>query len=200
MAATSATISAYIGMPTLWQESGFGVPVQKEPITEKSATSWLAGSFVVRTGTGASVVLEPVISAGTLIYGQSPDVAFMGGLALTVAPTPPTALFGFNHYPFDPRDRIFSINIANASASGATIGVNTGVSYLGDGTNGVALAPGDQYGIVRPTSGAYVGVQFLDVTNTTQKVFEIVGVDPRNIPGCASTRVLVKVIPTVIQA
>lgn len=202
MAATSATISQFIGMPTLYQEQGPEVPVQKPSLPEKTAATiatWLAGSFVVRTGSAPSEVLEAVLSNALLIYGVSPDAAFSAGATIPT-PMPPVSLFGFNHYCFDPRDRIYSINIANNSAAGATIGLNTGVSYLGDGTNGVALAAGQQYGIVRPTSGTYNNVQFLDVTNTTNKVFEIVGVDPRNIPGCASTRVLVKVIPIVIQA
>lgn len=202
MAATCATIAAFIGQPTIWQEQGPELPVQKETLPEKTAATiafWLAGSFVVSTGTGVSVVLEGVLTAGTLIYGFCPDAALSNGVAIAT-PTPPTALFGFNHSCFDPRDRVFSMNLANASAAGATIGLNTGVNYIGDGTNGVAIAPGQQYGIVRPTSGTYNQVQFVDVTNTTQKVFEIVGPDPRGKTTDASCRVLVKVIPTVIQA
>lgn len=195
MAATCATIAALIGSPTLWEEHQASVPVQKDPIIEKASTSWFAGSFVVRTGTDVNVVLEPVITDGVLVYGQSPDAAF----GTSAAPTPPTGLFGLSHYPFDVRDRIFSINISDSSASGARIGVNTGVNYNGDGTSGVALAPGQQYACIRPTSGTYSGVQFLDVTDTTNKVFEIVGFDPRGKATDASCRVLVKIIPTTIQ-
>lgn len=198
MAATCATIAAFIGQPTLWQEHAPEVPSQREPLIEKAATSWLAGSFVVRTGTDVNVVLEPVISAGTSIYGFCVDAAFSAGNTVS-APTPPTGLFGLSHYPFDVNERIYSINISDSSASGARIGINTGVNYNGDGTSGVALAPGAQYGLVRPTSGTYKDVQFLDVTNTTQKIFTIIGIDPRGKATDASCRVLVKIVGTAIQ-
>lgn len=199
--ANSTTIAALIGQPAIWQEQGPELPVQKDAIAEKTAAiiaSWLQSSFVVRTGVAPAVVLEACLSAATLIYGMSPDAAFSAGVAIPT-PVPPVGLFGFNHYPFDPRDRIFSMNIADGSASGATIGLVTGPSYNGDGTAAVPLAPGLQFGIVRPTSGTYKDFQFVDVSNTTQKVFEIVGPDPRGRQTDANCRVLVKVIPTVIQ-
>lgn len=198
MAATCATISPIIGNPTLWQEHGPEVPVQRDPLVEKAATSWFAGSFVVRTGTDVNVVMEPVISAGVSIWGFCPDAAFSAGATIS-APTPPTGLFGLSHYVFEASDRIYSMNISDSSATGARIGLNTGVNYQGDGTSGVALAPGQQYGMVRPTSGTYKDVQFIDVTNTTQKLFTIVGLDPRSKITDATCRVLVKVIGTVIQ-
>lgn len=186
--------------PFLREEAGGNhVCVQKDPLPEASGltstTGWLAGSFVYTSGTGASTVLNKVATAGTVIYGQSPDSS-----ANTAAPVLPTKLFGLNHYPFDVRDRIMEINI---SGSVATIGTSSGATYAGGGTNGVALAPGQQYGIVTATTGTYTNYQLLDVSNTTQKVFEIVGLanTPQNPQTTTDNnpRVLVKVIASVIQ-
>lgn len=116
---------------------------------------------------------------------------------------PPQALFGLNHFPFDVRDRFLEINASNASASGANIGLTTGVTWNGGGTSGVALAPGQQYGLIRLTSGIYAGYQMLDVTNTTQKFFEIVDLSQRGggqSKDDNNPRLIVKVIPTLIQA
>ena len=197
-------IASIIGQPFIREEAGGNQPcVQKDPVTEVAATSWLPMSLVYTSGTGASIVLNPVITAGTVVYGMSPDSA-KGSATAAALLTPPFALFGLFHYPFDLRDRIIEINIASSTATVTTIGTVNGVTYAGGGTNGVALAPGAQYGILRATSGPYIGMQFLDVNNTTQKIFEIVGLAPATaltVNGATDNnpRVLVKVIPTVIQ-
>lgn len=186
------TISAFIGPVQLKEEAYNGVPVQKDPVVENGTSqTWLKSSFVFTSGTGASVVLNGLATAGTVIYGLAPASAVGTG-----ATNPPATLFGNTHYPFDPRDRIFAINI---SGSQATIGTTNGATWAGGGTNGVALAPGQQYGNLTPTSGTYANINFLDVSNTTQKVYEIVRLDPGNLTSDNNPRVWVKVIPTVIQ-
>lgn len=188
-----------IMQPFIREESGGNNPaVQKDPLPEASGltstTGWLPGSFVYTSGTGASVVLNKLGTAGTVVYGQSPD-----GSVNTATPVLPTKLFGLNHYPFDVRDRIIEINI---TGSAATIGTTNGATYAGGGTNGVALAAGQQYGVVLGT-GSFLNYQLLDVSNTTQKVFEIVGLanTPQNPQTTTDNnpRVLVKVIASVLQ-
>lgn len=181
-------------MPEIRAEGLGAVAVQKDAVVEASSQTWLAGALCYTTAALGVVSLNGVISAGTVIYGQSPDSAVGSG-----ASTPPSRLFGLNHFCFDVRDRILEINIANTSASGANTGGANGVTWAGGGTSGVALAPGQQYGIVVPTSGTYQGYQFLDVTNTSQKLFEIVALAPNQAITDNNPRVWVKVISTVIQ-
>lgn len=195
--------------PLIIQEGLGAIAVMKDPVPESylssTAQTWLKNSFVYTSGTGASVVLNGLATNGTVIYGQAPHAAF-GGPAATVGAVPPASLFGNGgpdttplHYPFDVKERIIEINIANNSASGATIGTTSGVAWDGSGTNGVALAPGQQYGVIVPTSGAYAKMTFLDVTNTTNKLFEIVRLAPNELTDANSGRIQVKVIPTIIQ-
>lgn len=186
-------IESVIRNPFIIQEDGANEPsVQKDPVPENSTTQvWLDNGLVYTSGTGASVVLNGLATAGTVIYGQSPDAA-KGTGSLVV----PNALFGNNHYPFDVRNRIIEINI---SGSQATIGTSSGATYAGGGTNGVALAPGQQYGVLTPTTGTYANVNFLDVSNTSQKLFEIVRLAPNRATTDNNPRVWIKVIPTVIQ-
>lgn len=188
-------VSIIIAGPIIREESGAGIPVQKDPVTEASSMAWPKSAFVYTSGTGASVVLNGLATAGTVIYGLAPAAAIGTGKS-----TPPDALFGLTHYPFDVRDRIIEMNI---SGSQATIGTASGATFAGGGTNGVALAPGQQYGVLVPTSGTYKGIAFVDVSNTTQKVFEIVSIAQNSQYVIATTdnntRVWVKVIASVIQ-
>lgn len=188
-----------IANPLVYQTQGSNAcQIQKDPLPEKASQDWFAGSFVYRSGTGASAVIETCLSDSVLCYGASPDRAYGSGTAASLL-KPPNTLFGLNHYPFDPRDVIFSVNISNASASGANLYTTSGVTWAGGGTNGVALAPGQQYGLIRPTSGTYQGIQLLDVTDTTNKFFEIVGLAPYQSVDDNNPRVLVKILPTIIQ-
>lgn len=188
-----------IRMPFIRMEHGSNSPcVQKDPVPEAGSSVWLAGTLCYTSGTGASTVLNKCASDAVLCYGQSPDAA-KGVAATSVLLEPPRALFGLNHYCFDVRDRIIEINISNASASGANIGLTTGVTWAGGGTNGVALAPGQQYGLITPTSGTYLDYQMLDVTDTTNLLFEIVALAPGQATTDNNPRVWVKIIPTKIQ-
>lgn len=182
--------------------------VQKGPYTEASSQTWLAFSLVQLTGTGASVVLQRCAADATAVAGLAPQAA-VGTASNANLLKPPFALFGTSHYPFDLRDVILEVTISNASLSGANIGAN-GVTWAGGGTSGVALAPGQQYGLITLTSGTYSGYQFLDVTETTAKIFEIVALAPwaaTNTPGGrvaqATTdnnpRVWVKMMPASLQ-
>lgn len=189
-------IAAKIAAPFIIQEHGSNEPtVQKDAVPENGTSQiWLQGALVYTSGTGASVVLNELATAGTVVYGQSPDAAKGTGSLL-----PPDALFGANHFCFDLRDRILEINVASSTAGIAAIGTANGVTWAGGGTNGVALAPGQQYGVINPTSGVYKGKQMIDVNNTTQKVFEIVALAPNQATTDNNPRVWARLITTAIQ-
>lgn len=185
-------------MPFIRFEHGSNSPaVQKDKVLEAASQSFLAGALLYTSGTGASTVIQRCASDAVLVYGMAARNAFTATSG--VLTLPPNSLDGAYHYPFDVRDRIIEINISNSSASGAQTGTTSGVTWAGGGTGGVALAPGQQYGIITHTSGTYSGMQFLDVSETTAKVFEIVGLAPDQATTDNNPRVWVKVIPACIQ-
>lgn len=163
-----------IRMPTLVSPKSGSPFITKEKLKEAASQSWLAGALVQVTGTGASAKLQRCAADATACYGMAPQAARGSGVL-----TPPDALFRDFHYPYDLDDCIIEINASNGSLSGANIGAN-GVTFAGGGTGGVALAPGQQYGIITLTSGTYSGYQLLDVTETSSKLFEIVRLAPNN--------------------
>lgn len=193
-----------IQMPFIRQEDR--ICVQKDAVPEAATQTWLAGSLVFTSGTGASVVLTKAATAQPLIYGQSPD-ASKGSATSAELLRPPFALFGLNHFCFDLRDRILEINISNDSASGATLGTANGPTWAGGGTNGVALAPGFFGRIVTPTSGTYVNYQFFDVgatvpasaTLVATHIFEVIALAPGQSVNDNNPRIYVKVIEARIQ-
>lgn len=192
---------ARITFPFIIQESASNNPaVQKDAVPEAAAQNWLPQSLVFTSGTGSAVVLNVVPTAGTLVYGLSPDGA-KGTTSPAIALQPPQALFGLNHFPFDLRDRILEINAVSGTAGNAVIGTANGVTWAGGGTNGVALAPGQKYGCFRASAGTYDKIQFLDVNNTTaaQQLFEIVALAPNQAVGDQNPRVWVKIVEDKIQ-
>lgn len=204
----------FVKMPSIFQEgpSSNSPSVQKDPILEAGAPdstgtprgtvqSWLAGSLVqeVMIAT-AHRRLQRTPGGGaapaTLVYGMSPDAAKVSTTPASLL-QPPNALFGLNHYCFDVRDRILEINIG--TATDANLGTNVGVTYNGGGTGGVALEPGAKYGLRVVAAGVYTGIQILNVADTTNLVLEVVGIAPDKNPDNNSSRIMAKVIPTVIQ-
>lgn len=188
-----------IAMPFIRMEGGNNEPcVQKDAVAEAAAQTWLKDTLVYLTSAAGVPVLNKVVSSGILVYGQSPDPSVgTGGVS-----TPPTKLFGTNHFCFDVRDRIIEINAAAGTAGGAGgtgIGTTAGVTWAGGGTGGVALAAGQQYGIYVPASGTYANYQFLDVQNTGTLLFEVVALAPGQAITDNNPRIWVKVIPTKIQ-
>ncbi len=144
---------------------------------EKASESWIAGSFVRITANADTY--EQVATGGALIAGLAQKAAVGSG-----SQNPPNVLLGKNHDPVSPLDTIFAINIS----AGTTL-TTTWTS--------ATLAIGEQYGIRVQSNG----VQTLDTSETSTKVFEIVGIHPNNTLGAAEpgTRVLVKIIPTAVQ-
>ena len=169
-------------MPVVYQEGANNMSTQKGPITD-GGNSFTASSLVVVTA--AALVL--VATAGTAIYGLSPDSSHLS------TDVPPTALFGQNHYPFDLKGRTLILN-----ATDGTVG-HIGTANDGSYTS-LGLAVGQQFGILTPTTGAYAGYQLLDTSNTTQKLFTVVGIHPQSATTDINPRVLVKVLDSAIQS
>lgn len=196
-------------MPRLYQPPGSNAPfVQRNRLAEAAAQDWLAMTLVKIAASGGNQTLTRCVSTDVLVYGLAPSAAAGSGTL-----TPPDNLFrGVNpvtgtaakiHFPFDLRDVILEMTLSNGSASGANLGA-TGVTFAGGGTNGVAIAVGNQFGLVTLTSGTYNKYQFVNVQDTATKMFEIVGLAPSafNVAQTVNDnnpRVLVKIIPAALQ-
>lgn len=158
--------------------------IAKQPLADDGTTAFFARSFVVASAANPAL-LTPVLTAGVLCYGWSPD----GNHLATPTPRPPDALYGNVHWPFDPRDAQFVINITN---NAATIGA--GAPALS------TILIGEKYGIIRPTTGVATGFQLLNQQDTTNDFFRVVGIYPGQALTDLNGLVLVELIDAVIQA
>jgi hypothetical protein len=188
---------AQIAMPFIRHErTGSSPAVQKVAVPEKATPeTWLAGALVQLTAGAVPATLTVCPTAGVLCFGQSPDAA-KGSSTPSNLLTPPYTLFGLNHFVFDVKDRIIEIN---AAAALTNVGTTNGVTWAGGGTGGVALAAGQKYGLLTGTTGTYNKYQFMDVTNTTNLFFEVVGLAPFQSVDDNNPRVLVKILDAVLQ-
>lgn len=140
---------------------------------------FLARSLVYLTGGGQ---LAAVPTAGTAIYGQSP------GPSVTGAEIPPVALYPIV-YPWDLRQGQLNINITNnAGTRGA------GAPTLAD------VAVGGQYGVLRFADGDEIGMHALNVQDTTNTLFKVIGIFPGQAAGDTNPIVLVEILPSRLQA
>ena len=171
-----------IFMPSIYQEGANNMATQKGPITDGS-NSFAASALVVVT----SAALVLVATAGTAIYGLCPDASKLS------TDTPPVDLFGENHYPFDLKGRTLAMNVTDGTVA------HIGTSSDGSWTS-LSLAVGQQFGIVTPTTGTYTGYQLIDQSNTTQKLFTIVGLHPSSAASDINPLVLVKVLDAALQS
>lgn len=168
----------------------------KGRVVEAASQAWLAGGTLVQiTGSGGAATIQRCAAAATVIAGLVTTAAF----GSNAVPPPPIALTpNKSHEVRNLKNGLLEITVTDSSASGANVGAS-GVTWAGGGTNGVALAVGQQYGILLITSGTYSGIQTLNVQNTTQKVFEIVGIKDGVSFTEPNPRVIVKVIDSVLQ-
>lgn len=169
-------------MPAIYQYHGASNRcVQKPPLGDGS-NSFIKSSLVYIS----SGVLAAVATDGVLVYGMSPDGSHTSGQKF-----PEGAPFGELHYPFDLNDVVLQIQVTDGSA---TFGSG------GPTWTGASLAVGNKYALIRPTSGSQSGMQFLDSSDTTNTLFEVVGLHPQSATDDKNPLVLVKVLPTKIQA
>lgn len=176
-------------LPELVRQFG-NMNVQKPPVTDGGNT-FLAKALVYITA-GA---LAAIPTDGVLCYGQTPDKSH------TATELPPEILprpigEGELHYPLSLLDAEFEINLAALSANAPVMGATAQTL--------AAVAIGGVYGIATATSGPYAGFQFLDPTEVTATLFQVVAI-PANPDGTPQAtddynpRVRVKIIPAKIQ-
>ena len=159
--------------------------VQKPVVGDSSNTF---GPNTLVTITGGVLVL--VATAGLLVYGITPD----GSKTSTQLPPdilPRPVGEGENHWVFSPLDGELEINVGSLSANALVTGPSA--AKPSDVTIGA------QYGIATATSGTYAGYQFLDPTNTTQKLFQVTCFVDGVLSDDQNGRVRCKLIPSTIQ-
>lgn len=125
------------------------------------SNSFLASSLVVLT----SGNLIQIATAAVLVAGIVPDPSHPAGIV-----NPPTAFFADKHWPFMLQGVQFNINIGTLSSTAAVVGQANSAKQISDVTIGTA------YGVAVATTGQYAGYEFLDPTNTTNKLFTVVGI------------------------
>jgi len=149
----------------------------QKAVQPNGATTFPARSFVYLS----AGILVPVATAGVLCYGWSPD------RSKVVTERPPDAIYGMNHWPFDPNGAEFVMNISNSSGA---IGQANSAPQLS------AAVVGTSYGIYRNASG----IQFLDVANTTNLFAKVIALYPNQALTDYNGLVIVELLPAVIQA
>lgn len=186
-----------IRRPLLLQQNG-NMHLQKPPIAD-DATSLFQGGDLVFIGPGLAGVpaagrlgLVPTTTAvpaeSQVVWGISPDGS------KTATQVPPEAFFGENHYCFSVEDAIIEMNITNAAGGVGDATVNNGA--VGPQLSAVTL--GAFYGI-RTNAVNYVGVQMVDVSNTTNTLVQVVGIAPNQTTVDYNGRVLVKIPRAKLQ-
>lgn len=148
----------------------------QKPVQPNGATTFRAGSFVKL----AAGILVPCVTADVICYGWCRDESH------AETELPPQALFGQNHWPFDPNSAYFVMNITNAAGD---IGQAAGAPQLS------AAVVGTAYGIVRDADG----YQMLNVEDTTTLFGKVVALYPNQALTDYNGLVLVEVLKDVVQ-
>lgn len=155
--------------------------IQKGPFPDDNGTTpFNARSFVVL----AAGIIVPVVTAGVLCLGQSPDASHLS------TDIPPAALYSNRHWVFNPRDCQFIINITDNAGN---VGQANGAPQLSE------VVIGTRYGLYR---NATTKMQFLNVDDTTNDFFEVISIYNGISQALTDYNglVLVKLIESVIQA
>jgi hypothetical protein len=150
--------------------------IQKQ-VQADGATAFPARSFVKL----AAGVLTPCVTADVVCYGQSPDSSHLA------TDIPPVALFGRNHWCWDPVQTQFIVNITSGAG---LIGQANGAPQLS------AVSIGTQYGLYRD---ATTFMQMLKTDDTTNKFFTVIAIYPNQSLTDYNGLVLVELVPTIIQ-
>lgn len=148
----------------------------QKAVQPNGGTAFPANSFVKL----AAGILVPCVTDDVVCYGWSHDSSH------ATTDTPPTALFGVNHWPFAIEDAFFVMNISNAAAN---IGQAAGAPQLS------AAVVGTAYELVRDANG----FQMLDVSATTNKFAKVVALYPNQALTDYNGLVLVELLPAVYQ-
>lgn len=149
----------------------------QKAVQPNGATAFPARSFVKL----AAGILVPCVTDDVVCYGWCPDSSH------AVTDQPPTALFGQNHWPFNPKDCYFVMNITGATGQ---IGQAAGAPQLS------AAVVGTAYALFRDANG----FQMLDVSDTTNDFAKVVALYPNQALTDYNGLVIVELLDAVIQA
>jgi hypothetical protein len=167
-----------IQQPFLAREVGTNMDVMKQGLPCGNNV-FLARSLVYLTGGGQ---LAAVPTGGTAVYGQAP------GPSVTGQEIPPAALYK-EVFPWDLREAQLNINITNGDGARGD-----------DGPTLADVAVGGQYGITRFADGDEIGMHALNVDDTTNTFFKVIGIFPGQSADDHNPVVLVEILPSRIQA
>lgn len=132
--------------------------------------------------------LAAVATAGVACYGWSHGPSVLAGTQ------PPAALYQLV-YPFDLQgDALLVMSTTNAAGDAA----NAGTAATAPALSTVVI--GQSYGILNPTTGNNTGIQMVNLDNTTNKLVTVVDLYPNQALTDLNGLVLVKIVPTTIQA
>lgn len=162
--------------------------VQKPPVSDGS-NSFTAGDLVQVSAGLLQVVPATSGTASTkLVWGQTPDSSKLS------TDIPPVSFFGENHYCFDLSDAIIEMNITNTAAGVGDATTNNGAA----GPQLSALVIGASYGI-RLDAVNYVGIQMVNVNETTNTLVQCVGIAPNQSLSDYNGRALFKIPKAQLQ-
>src|SRR6266404_765334 len=113
----------------------------QKPMQANGATAFPARSFV-KLSAG---VLVPCVTADVLCHGWCPEPSRLS------TDQPPATLYGQNHWPHDPVDAVFIVNITNGAGN---VGQAAGAPQLS------AVTVGTEYGLYRDAT------TFMQMLNT----------------------------------
>lgn len=197
--ATAGFVPSDVGKPI----SGTGIPASSYIGVVNSATSIglsssatsnvpvnATASATVTVTFGNRLGIKACATAATLVYGWCPDGSVAVDFSLpSVVPLPPNDhLYGLNHWPFDVKGEQFIMNITDGSGH---VGAANSAPQL------QSVKIGDQYGLYTDTT---TKMQMVDTSNTTQKVFTIVGIPDGQSQQDYNGLVLVELISTIVQS
>jgi hypothetical protein len=148
--------------------------------------TWPNNTFVYLNGSG---LLLPVATAGVSLYGWS------HGPSTLTTDVPPVGLPQPGVcFPFDASGSVFVLSVTDAAVDTATTGTPASAPALS------AVTIGGQYGIIVPTAGTLTGIQMLNISDTTNKLFTVIDVYPNQASTDLNPLVLCQVISTCLQA
>lgn len=169
--------------PTL-RSPAQNMAIQKPVLAEAATQTWLLNQLV-KISSGA---LARVATADVLCYGLSPD----GSHAST--DRPPVAFNGQNHWPYDLTNAILEVSV---TTTGGPVGSTATGAVIS------AMTIGEKYGIYTETTGganlAPIATQMLNLSDTTNDFFEYLGAVDGTLTTDINPRVLVRLLPAVIQ-
>lgn len=144
-----------------------------------------ANSLIYLTGAG---LVAAIATGGVACLGWSHGPSVVPGTP------PPQAMFQ-GVYPFSlDGDTYLVMSTTNAAGDAANVGTPGTAPLLS------SVVIGQSYGILNPTAGANAGIQQVNLDDTTNKLLTVVALYENQALTDRNGLVLVKIVPTCLQA